>query len=63
MPIPFHWKQEVKELLDNHVKNEILPKVPIGTPVQWCPAMVVTPKKDGHPRITADLLHLNSQCL
>ena len=25
--------------------------------------MVVTPKKDGHPRITADLPHLNSQCL
>ena len=61
--VPFHWKQEVKELLHNHLKNGILQEVPIGTPIQWCSTMVVTAKKDGYPRITVDLQHLNSQCL
>ena len=60
----FHWKQEVKELLDDsHVKNGILQEIPIGTPVHWCSTMVVTVKKDGRPRITVYLQHRNSQCL
>ena len=61
--VPFHCKQEVKELFDNHVKNGIPQEVSIGTPVQWCSTMVATAKKDWHPRITVDLQHLNSQCL
>ena len=62
--VPFHWKQEVKELLDKHVKKSgILQEVPFSTPVQWCSTMIVTAKKDGRPRITVDLQHLSSQCL
>ena len=61
--VPFHCKQEVKELLDNFVKNGIPQEVSIDTPVQWCSTMVATAKKDWHPRITVDLQHLNSQCL
>ena len=45
IPVPFHWKQEAKELLDKYVKNGILQEVPIDTLVQWCSAMVLTAKK------------------
>ena len=52
IPIPFHWD----------VERGIMTSVLIGTPVDWCSPMVVTAKKNGKPRRTIDLQHLNSQC-
>ena len=63
IPIPHHWKQEVKASLDADVAKGIISKVPIGTPSTWCSQMIVVQKKDGSPRRTVDLQHLNSQCL
>ena len=60
IPIPFHWKEKVKESLDRDVERGIIAKVPIGTPVEWCSPVVVTAKKNGKPRRTIDLQHLNS---
>ena len=62
IPVPFHWKKEVKESLERDVERGIIAPVPIGTPVEWCSPMVVTAKKNGKPRRTIDLQHLNSQC-
>ena len=62
IPIPFHWKKEVKESLDRNVKRGIRAPVPIRTPAEWCSPMVVTVKKNGKPRRTIDFQHLNSQC-
>ena len=62
IPVPFHWKEAVKQGLDNDVKRGIITPVPIGTPTQWCCPMVITAKKNGQPRRTIDLQRLNSQC-
>ena len=45
-PIPMHWKQKVKEQLDNDVKMGVLAKVPLGTTTKWCSRMVVVAKKE-----------------
>ena len=63
IPVPFHWKSEVKASLDKDVEMGIIKPVPIGTPVEWCSSMVITEKKDGRPRRTVDLHKLNAQCL
>ena len=63
IPIPLHWKEEVKENLYKDVENGIIEPVPVGEPVTWCSPMVVITKKDGRPRRTVDLQRLNSQCL
>ena len=63
IPIPFHWKADVKANLDADVARGIIKPVLIGTPTEWCSPMVITPKKDGRPRRTVDLQQLNSQCL
>ena len=55
IPIPFHWKKEVKESLDINVERRIIAPVSIGTPVEWCSPMVVTAKKNGKPNRTIDL--------
>ena len=63
IPVPHHSKEEVKKNLDEDVRRGIIKPVPIGTPVEWCCNMVVTAKKDGRPRRTIDLQHLNLQCI
>ena len=63
IPIPLHWKKEVKEQLEKDVRDGVIEPVPIGEPVIWCSPMIVTAKKDGRPRGTVDLQHLNGQCL
>ena len=62
VPIPIHWREQVKESLDRDVRDGIIEPVPIGEPVTWCSPMVVTAKKDGTPRRTVDLQKLNAQC-
>lgn len=63
IPIPYHWKKEVKASLDEDVCRGIIAPVPIGTPVEWCTTMVITEKKNGKLRRTIDLQQLNNHCL
>ena len=58
IPVPVHWKQEVKSQLDADVALGIIEPVPQGIPTRWCSRMVVVPKKDGTPRRTVDLQNL-----
>ena len=57
IPVPIHWKEQVKSDLDRDVEDGIIEKVPVGEPVQWCSPMVVTAKKrrqaSSHSRPTA----------
>ena len=62
IPIPFHFKEKVKESLDKDVKRGIIAPVDIGTPTDWCSTMVITAKRNGTPRRTIDYQYLNSQC-
>ena len=59
IPVPYHWKQQVKADLDQDVRLGIIEPVPQGTPTRWCSRMVVTAKKDGSPRRTVDLTNVN----
>ena len=63
IPVPFHWKQQVKDGLDQDVRLGIIEPVPQGTPTRWCSRMVVTAKKDGSPRRTVDLTNVNQATL
>ena len=49
----------MKADLDRDVRLGIIEPVPPGTPTVWCSKMVVVAKKDGSPRRTVDLQHLN----
>ncbi len=59
IPVPHHWKEEVKNQIDRDVLLGIIEPVPQGTHTTWCSRMVVTPKKNGTPRRTVDLQQLN----
>ena len=50
IPIPLHWKNEVKEQLEKDARDGVIEPVQIGEPVIWCSPMIVTAKKDGRPR-------------
>ena len=63
IPIPHHWKKEVKRQLDEDVARGILRPVPAGEPTEWCFRMVTVPKKDGKPRRTVDFQPGNKACL
>ena len=41
-----HWEDEVKQKLDNDVRQQIIKKVPQGEPAKWCSRMVVVPKRN-----------------
>ena len=59
IPVPAHWRAQVKADLDRDVALGVIEPVPIGTPTTWCHRMVIVPKKDGTPRRTVDLQSLN----
>ena len=59
VPVPLHWRDAVKEGLDQDVHLGVIEQVPIGNPVTWCHRMVVCAKKTGKPRLTVDLQALN----
>ena len=63
IPVPFHWKSDVKNDLHIDIERDITKPVPIGTPVQWCSRILVTAKKNGKPRRVVDFQKLNTQCL
>lgn len=60
VPVPLHWRDEVKAGLDQDVLLGVIEPVPIGEPVTWCHRMVVCPKKNGKPRRTIDFQALNA---
>ncbi|XP_076044716.1 uncharacterized protein LOC143027329 [Oratosquilla oratoria] len=58
-PIPFAFRDQVKEELDSMVQQGII--TPVGDePSEWCHPMVLVAKNKG-VRITVDLTKLNSQ--
>ena len=61
-PVPVHWKADIKAGLDADVKLGVIEKVPIGEETKWCSRMVCVAKKNGKPRRTVDLKHLNDAC-
>ena len=63
IPVPYHWKEQVRNDLESDVERGIIQPVPIGSPVTWCSKMIVTPKKNGKPRRVVDFQKLNAQCL
>ena len=63
IPMPVHWRDEVKAGIDKDINNGVIEPVPVGEPLSWCSPMVVAAKKDGTPRRTVDLQKLNAQCL
>ena len=60
IPVPLHWKKEVKASLDRDENLGVIEKVPWGISTTWCSRMVVVPKKDSTPRRTVDLQPLNA---
>ena len=62
IPIPHHWKQKVKEQLDQDEELGIIRKAPVGVATEWCMRMTTVPKKDGSPRRTIDFQPLNKHC-
>ena len=63
IPIPHHWRRQVKQDLDRDVSLGVIAPVPANTPTTWCSRMVVTAKKDGTPRRVVDLQALNKVSL
>ena len=59
IPVPIHWRDQVKAALDRDVRLGVIEPVPVGEPVTWCHRMVVTAKKNGTPRRTVNLQALN----
>ena len=60
IPVPIHWREEVKAALDQDVRLGVIEQVPVGEPVTWCHRMVICPKKNGKPRHTVDFQPLNT---
>ena len=63
IPIPHHWKEEVKTQLDRDVDVGIIQKAPIGEASEWCMRMVTVAKSDGSPRRTIDFQPINKSCI
>lgn len=60
IPVPVHWKKEVKAQLDRDVKLGVIEPVPWGEPTTWCSRMVTVSKDNGSPRRTVDLQAVNN---
>ena len=61
-PVPWHWREQVKEGLDADCRLGVIEKVPPNAKTDWMARMVLTPKKDGSPRRTVDFSDLNKAC-
>ena len=59
VPVPLHWREQVKADLDHDVRIGVLERVPDNTPVTWQSRMVITAKASGEPRRTIDFQPLN----
>ena len=63
IPVPIHWREEVRQELERDCMLGILEKVEVNTPAEWCCRMVCVPKKTGKHRRTVDLQPLNRASL
>ena len=63
MPIPLHWKEEVKRQFDMDERLGVIEKVPVGELVTWLSWLVVASKKNRKLRWTVDLQKLNATAL
>lgn len=58
MPVPLHYREEVKALIDENVKKGVMKKIPPGVPDTWCTRLLTPPKKNGRPRLVVDMSQL-----
>ena len=57
-PMPFHYREEVKRMLDEMVRKEII--APVTEPTEWVAPLVVAQKPNGRGlRLCVDLTKLN----
>ena len=63
VPVPIHWREEVRQELERDCALGILEKVEVNTPAEWCCRMVCVPRKTGKHRRTVDLQPLNRASL
>ena len=61
IPVPIHWREEVRQELERDCKLGVLEKVEVNTPAEWCCRMVCIPKKTGKPRRMVDFQQLSRQ--
>ena len=62
-PIPIHWREKVKQQLDEDVRLGVIEKVEPNTPNTWCHRAIWTRKPDGNPRRVVDFQSLNKHCI
>jgi len=62
-PIPIHWRNIVKNQLDEDVRLGVIEKVEPNTPNTWCHRAIWTRKPDGSPRRVVDFQALNKHCI
>ena len=63
VPVPIHWREEVRQELERDCALGILERVEVNTPAEWCCRMVCVPRKSGKHRRTVDLQPLNRASL
>ena len=64
IPVPVHWKQSVKDLLQRYVQQGIIEKIPVGEAPRWVAKMLVVGKKESAtPRVVVDFSQLNQVCM
>jgi hypothetical protein len=50
VPVPLHWREAVKQGLDQDLRFGVIEPVPVDEPVTWCHRLVVCAKKNGNPQ-------------
>ena len=58
-PIPVALRDTVLAKLQDLEQQDIIEKIPTGTPTPWCTALHIVPKKDNTVRLTIDPRYLN----
>ena len=58
VPVPFHFRDQVKTDLLADEKRGVIERVPLGIKPTWMAKMLIQPKKDGRPRRVVDMFAL-----
>ena len=45
--VPIHLEKDVKASLNRDVSLDVIEKLLVNTPTEWCARMVITPKQNG----------------
>jgi len=62
-PVSIHWREAVKQQLDQDVNLGVIENVEPNTPSSWCHRANWTRKSDSSPRRVVDFQSLNKQCI